>query len=111
MKPFVSVLAAVLAALIIGTMPIWVALMESLIDRRRPSLLLSASLVVGFGGLVVLTALVASATCRVASAGAGPALRISRTKCAVRNASSRANATEGRTRRCIGDLRRVRRPW
>jgi drug/metabolite transporter (DMT)-like permease len=44
-----------LAALIVGTMPIWVALMESLIDRRRPSLLLSASLVVGFGGLLVLT--------------------------------------------------------
>jgi drug/metabolite transporter (DMT)-like permease len=44
-----------LAALIVGTMPIWVALMESLIDRRRPSLLLSVSLVVGFGGLVVLT--------------------------------------------------------
>jgi drug/metabolite transporter (DMT)-like permease len=44
-----------LAALIVGTMPIWVALMESLIDRRRPSLLLSASLVIGFGGLVVLS--------------------------------------------------------
>lgn len=44
-----------LAALIVGTMPIWVALMESFIDRRRPSLLLSASLLVGFGGLVVLT--------------------------------------------------------
>jgi drug/metabolite transporter (DMT)-like permease len=44
-----------LAALIVGTMPIWVALMESLIDRRRPSLLLSVSLVVGFVGLVVLT--------------------------------------------------------
>jgi len=44
-----------LAALIVGTMPIWVAIMESLIDRRRPSLLLSVSLVVGFGGLVVLT--------------------------------------------------------
>jgi drug/metabolite transporter (DMT)-like permease len=44
-----------LAALIVGTMPIWVAMMESLIDRRRPSLLLSASLVVGFAGLVVLT--------------------------------------------------------
>jgi drug/metabolite transporter (DMT)-like permease len=44
-----------LAALIVGTMPIWVALMESLIDRRRPSLLLSTSLLVGFGGLVVLT--------------------------------------------------------
>jgi drug/metabolite transporter (DMT)-like permease len=44
-----------LAALIVGTMPIWVAMMESLIDRRRPSLLLSMSLVVGFAGLVVLT--------------------------------------------------------
>jgi len=44
-----------LAALIVGSMPIWVALMESLIDRRRPSLLLSSSLGVGFGGLVVLT--------------------------------------------------------
>jgi drug/metabolite transporter (DMT)-like permease len=44
-----------LAALIVGTMPIWVALMESLIERRRPSFLLSSSLVVGFAGLVVLT--------------------------------------------------------
>jgi len=44
-----------LAALIVGTMPIWVALMESLIDRRPPSLLLTFSLVVGFAGLVVLT--------------------------------------------------------
>ena len=44
-----------LAALIVGTMPIWVALMESLIERRRPSFLLSGSLMVGFAGLVVLT--------------------------------------------------------
>ena len=44
-----------LAALIVGTMPIWVALMESLIDRRRPTLLLSSSLLIGFAGLVVLT--------------------------------------------------------
>jgi len=44
-----------LAALIVGTMPIWVALMESRIDHRRPTLLLTASLVVGFLGLVVLT--------------------------------------------------------
>jgi drug/metabolite transporter (DMT)-like permease len=44
-----------LAALIVGTTPIWVALMESLIDRRLPSLLLTFSLTVGFGGLVVLT--------------------------------------------------------
>lgn len=45
-----------LAALIVGTMPIWVALMESVIDRRPPSLLLMASLLVGFVGLAVLTA-------------------------------------------------------
>jgi len=44
-----------LAALIVGTMPIWVALMESAIDHRRPSVLLMSSLVIGFGGLVVLT--------------------------------------------------------
>jgi drug/metabolite transporter (DMT)-like permease len=44
-----------LAALIVGSMPMWVALMESLIDRRLPSLLLITSLVTGFGGLVVLT--------------------------------------------------------
>lgn len=44
-----------LAALIVGTMPIWVALMESVVDRRPPSLLLAGSLVMGFAGLVVLT--------------------------------------------------------
>ena len=44
-----------LAALIVGTMPIWVAFMESLMDRRPPSLLLSGSLILGFAGLVVLT--------------------------------------------------------
>jgi drug/metabolite transporter (DMT)-like permease len=44
-----------LAALIVGSMPMWVAFMESLIDRRAPTLLLAGSLVTGFGGLVVLT--------------------------------------------------------
>ena len=44
-----------LAALVVGTMPIWVAAMEAVIDRRAPSLLLSSSLVVGFAGLSVLT--------------------------------------------------------
>ena len=44
-----------LAALIVGTMPMWVALMESLIDRRPPTLMLCGSLLIGFGGLVVLT--------------------------------------------------------
>ncbi len=44
-----------LAALVVGTMPIWVAVMEGALDRRPPSLLLAGSLLVGFAGLVVLT--------------------------------------------------------
>jgi drug/metabolite transporter (DMT)-like permease len=36
-------------------MPMWVVLMESLIDRRRPSFQLVLSLVIGFTGLGVLT--------------------------------------------------------
>jgi drug/metabolite transporter (DMT)-like permease len=44
-----------LAALIIGTMPIWVAAMEAVIDRRPPTPLLLGSLLVGFGGLAVLS--------------------------------------------------------
>ncbi len=44
-----------LAALVVGTMPMWVVLIESIIDRRRPSTLLVASLVIGFAGLGVLT--------------------------------------------------------
>jgi drug/metabolite transporter (DMT)-like permease len=44
-----------LAALIVGTMPIWVALMESMVDHRPPSLVLAGSLIMGFAGLVVLT--------------------------------------------------------
>ncbi|MCP4901496.1 MAG: EamA family transporter [bacterium] len=44
-----------LAALIVGSMPLWIAAMESVIDRRPPTLLLSSSLVAGFVGIVVLT--------------------------------------------------------
>ncbi|NPV75923.1 MAG: EamA family transporter [Anaerolineae bacterium] len=44
-----------LAALIVGATPIFVALMESAIDRKIPSLLLVGSLLVGFGGIVILT--------------------------------------------------------
>ena len=44
-----------LAALVVGAMPMWVVLMESVIDRRRPSFRLVASLSVGFAGLGVLT--------------------------------------------------------
>jgi drug/metabolite transporter (DMT)-like permease len=44
------------AALIVGTAPMWPVLIESFIDRRAPSVLLILSLLVGFGGLVVLVA-------------------------------------------------------
>ncbi len=45
-----------LAALIAGTLPLSVAVLETAIDRRAPSLLLVASLAVGFTGVAVLTA-------------------------------------------------------
>lgn len=44
------------AALLVGSLPIWTAVIESLIDRRRPTLRLAVSLGVGFGGLVLLAA-------------------------------------------------------
>jgi drug/metabolite transporter (DMT)-like permease len=45
-----------IAALVIGATPIYVALMESIIDRRRPSGLLIASLLIGFCGIGLLSA-------------------------------------------------------
>jgi len=48
-------IASGLAALAVGAMPIWVMVMESMLDRRRPSLALAAALVTGFVGLGVLT--------------------------------------------------------
>ena len=44
------------AALIVGTAPMWPVLIESIIDRRAPSVMLILSLLVGFAGLVVLVA-------------------------------------------------------
>jgi drug/metabolite transporter (DMT)-like permease len=44
------------AALVVGTTPIWTALVESLVDRRRPTGRLIVSLLIGFAGLAVLTA-------------------------------------------------------
>lgn len=44
-----------LTALIVASTPIWVALFESILDRRMPSLLLVVSLIMGFGGIVVLS--------------------------------------------------------
>ena len=39
-----------LAAILIASTPIWVALLESIIDRRMPSKLVAAALLVGFAG-------------------------------------------------------------
>jgi drug/metabolite transporter (DMT)-like permease len=39
-----------LAALLVATTPLWVAVLESVIDRRAPSLLLAGSLLIGFCG-------------------------------------------------------------
>ena len=44
-----------LAALIVASTPLWVAALESLIERRAPSLLLAGSLLLGFCGTVFLS--------------------------------------------------------
>lgn len=44
------------AAVLVGALPIWTALLESLLNRRLPSARLGAALLVGFAGLVVLNA-------------------------------------------------------
>jgi drug/metabolite transporter (DMT)-like permease len=44
-----------LAALIVAATPIYVALIESILDRKMPSLLLVISLIIGFGGIVILS--------------------------------------------------------
>ena len=46
---------SVYAALLIAATPIWTAIIESLLDRRRPSRRLALALVVGFAGITVLT--------------------------------------------------------
>jgi len=42
------------AALLVASMPLWVAFMEAGIDRRRPSLRLLGALLIGLGGVAVL---------------------------------------------------------
>jgi drug/metabolite transporter (DMT)-like permease len=42
------------AALVVGTTPMWPVILESLLDRKAPSLFLVLSLLVGFAGLAVL---------------------------------------------------------
>jgi len=44
-----------LTALIIASTPIWVALIESALDKKIPSALMIASLITGFGGIVILS--------------------------------------------------------
>lgn len=43
------------AALLMGAVPIWTAVIESFLDRRAPTVLLAASLMIGFAGLGLLT--------------------------------------------------------
>ncbi|MFZ5600386.1 MAG: DMT family transporter [Bacillota bacterium] len=43
------------AALLVGTTPMWVALMEGILDRKSPTKLLVFSLLVGFVGIGLLT--------------------------------------------------------
>lgn len=44
-----------LAALIVSSTPIWVATIESILDKKMPSVWLIVSLITGFGGIVVLS--------------------------------------------------------
>jgi drug/metabolite transporter (DMT)-like permease len=43
------------AALLVGAAPIWAVLIESVLDRKAPSLLLTGSLLVGFAGIGLLS--------------------------------------------------------
>ena len=44
------------AALLVGSLPIWTAVIEAILDRRQPSWRLVVSLLVGFAGLGLLAA-------------------------------------------------------
>jgi drug/metabolite transporter (DMT)-like permease len=45
-----------LAALLVAASPIWAALLEAIIDRKMPSTQLIIALLIGFGGIALLTA-------------------------------------------------------
>jgi len=45
-----------LAALVIATIPLWMVLMESILDRKRPSSGLVLSVIIGFSGTALLSA-------------------------------------------------------
>jgi drug/metabolite transporter (DMT)-like permease len=42
------------AAILVGSQPLWTMTLESIIDRRRPTMLLLGSLIVGMAGIVTL---------------------------------------------------------
>jgi drug/metabolite transporter (DMT)-like permease len=44
------------AALILASTPVWVAFIESILDRRSPTMILIASLAIGFAGIGILSA-------------------------------------------------------
>lgn len=44
-----------LAALMVASVPLWAAVIEAIIDRKMPSLLLISSLLIGIGGIAVLS--------------------------------------------------------
>ena len=48
--------ASGLAALMVAATPIWVAIIEAILDRKLPSFQLAISLLIGFFGIAVLTA-------------------------------------------------------
>lgn len=58
------------AAVIVGSTPIWVAIITALLDRRAPSWLLVASLVLGLLGVAILSGLGASSQVDVAALAA-----------------------------------------
>lgn len=43
------------AALIIGSTPIWVAIMESFINKKLPKVILILLIILGFGGIIILS--------------------------------------------------------
>lgn len=45
-----------LAALLLGSLPIWMVLIESIIDRKRPGRVLTLALIIGFAGIGLLSA-------------------------------------------------------
>jgi drug/metabolite transporter (DMT)-like permease len=62
------------AALVIGTTPIWPVLIEGIMERRPPSLLLVLSLLIGFSGLAVLVTPVLKQGVRADAASTGALL-------------------------------------